>query len=292
MSRRRGRVGTTLAAAYLVALTAAAIFADVLPFVRAPTDKVIVDGEIANRFLLGPSRTAWFGTDALGTDVFAKCVYGARTTLLVGVGATAIGLALGGLVGVLAGYRGGFTDRIAGVLVDCLLAMPPIVLAVVMVTKLDGFTEDSAWLGWLSRRWQITLTLGILAIAPLARVVRAQTLTLREREFVLAARSLGASTRRVIVREIVPNLGPIALTMSLTGLGILVASEGALAFLGLSVETPTPTWGKLIDQNRNHLDVAWWATVFPCLLLLFTVLAFNVLGDRLGRRFDVRRVAL
>ena len=122
-------------------------------------------------------------------------------------------------------------------------------------------------------------TLGLLSIAPLARIVRAQTLTLREREFVLAARSLGAPTTRVLAREVLPNLVPTMLTVAFTGLGILVAAEGALAFLGLSVENPTPTWGKLIEENRDNMDVGWWATIFPCLLLFLTVLSFNVIGD-------------
>jgi peptide/nickel transport system permease protein len=277
---------------FLGALIAMAVLAGVLPFVREPTEKVRVGGEIANRFALGPGRTAIFGTDSLGTDVFAKCIYGARTTLIVGLGATAIGLALGGLLGTLAGYLRGATDRAVGILVDCLLAMPSIVLAVVMVTKLDVITADSTVWGWLTRRWLITLTLGILAIAPLARIVRAQTVSLRARDFVLAARSVGASTRRVITHEILPNLVPTMLTVSFTGLGILVAAEGALAFLGLSVETPTPTWGKLIDQNRNDMDTAWWATVFPCLMLFLTVLSFNVVGDWLSKRFDIRRAAI
>lgn len=288
-ARSRPPVGPTLALTFLGALTALAILANVLPFIREPTEKVRVDGEIANRYKLGPSWTALFGTDGLGTDVFAKCVYGARTTLIVGIGATAIGLALGGLLGVLAGYLRGKTDRAVGILVDCLLAMPSIVLAVVMVTKLETFTKDSEQWGWLTRRWQITLTLGILAIAPLARIVRAQTLSLRERDFVLAARSIGASTPRVLGKEILPNLIPTMLTVSFTGLGILIAAEGALAFLGLSVETPTPTWGKLIDQNRNDMDTGWWATVFPCLMLFLTVLSFNVIGDWLSKRFDIRK---
>ena len=145
-----------------------------------------------------------------------------------------------------------------------------------MITKLDviiadlGENHDINWFDWVDRRWQITLTLGLLAIAPLARIVRAQTLTLREREYVLAARSIGATTTRVLLREILPNLIPTMLTVAFTGLGILIAAEGALAFLGLSVEAPTPTWGKLIDQNRTAMNVGWWATVFPCLMLFLT----------------------
>lgn len=289
---RRPPFGAAFGVAFLVVLSLLAILADVLPFVRGPSDKVSVGGEVANRYGLGPGIDAWFGTDSLGYDVFARCVHGARTTLLVGVAATVIGLVLGGILGILAGYLRGTTDRAVGIVVDCLLAMPSIVLAVVLVTKLDTLTDTTAGLGWLSRRWQITLTLGILAIAPLARVVRAQTLSLRERDFVLAARSLGAPTRRVLGREILPNLIPTMITVAFTGLGILIAAEGALAFLGLSVETPTPTWGKLIDQNRNDMDRAWWATIFPCLLLFLTVLSFNLVGDWLSRRFDIKKAAI
>ncbi len=233
-----------------------------------------------------------FGTDQLGFDVLSKCVYGARTTLIVGVGATLIGLTVGGVLGIVAGYRRGSTDRVVGVVTDSLLSLPPIVFAIVMISKLDVIEADQTWLGWIDRRWQLVFTLGLLAVAPLARIVRAQTLTLREREFVLAARGLGAPTRRVIVREILPNLIPTMVTVAFTGLGILVAAEGALAFLGLSVENPTPTWGKLIDQNRDNMDVGWWATIFPCLLLFLTVLSFNVIGDAVARRLDIRRAAI
>ena len=259
---------------------------------RSFDERVRVDGEIANQYALGPGRVAWFGTDALGSDVFAKCLYGARTTLIVGVIATAIGVLLGGVLGLVAGYRRGTTDRVVGALTDALLSLPAIVLAVVMIVKLDTVNETQTWLGWLDRRWQLTFTLGILAIGPLSRIVRARTLALREADYVLAARSLGASNRRVIGREVLPNLVPTMLTVAFTGLGLLVAAEGALAFLGLSVEAPTPTWGKLIDENHNAMSQGWWATVFPCLMLFLTVLAFNLIGDSLARRFDIRSAAI
>ena len=250
----------------------------------------MVDGEIANRYALGPGRHAFFGTDSLGQDVFSKCVYGARTTLVVGVdrhghrppasaGSSASSPATGAAC----------TDRVVGI-----VHRLPAVDAGDRPGDRDDHQarrhrrEDQTWLDWLDRRWQITFTLGLLAIAPLARIVRAQTLTLREREYVLAARSIGASTTRVLLREILPNLVPTMLTVAFTGLGILIAAEGALAFLGLSVEAPTPTWGKLIDQNRDAMNVGWWATVFPCLMLFLTVLSFNLIGDWC-RRFDIRR---
>jgi peptide/nickel transport system permease protein len=292
MSARRPPIGALLGICFLATLTVLAAFGDRLWFVRRYDERVRVGDDVANQYALGPGRTAWFGTDALGADLFAKCLYGARTTLVVGIIATVIGVLLGGLLGLLAGYRRGTTDRIVGIVTDALLSLPAIVLAIVMIVKLDTVKEAQTWLGWLDRRWQLTLTLGILAIPALARIVRARTLALREAEYVLAARSLGASNRWVIAREVLPNLVPAMLTVAFTGLGILVAAEGALAFLGLSVESPTPTWGRLIDQNRNAMSRAWWATVFPCLLLFLTVLSFNLIGDWLARRFDIRRAAV
>lgn len=286
--RWRHRTGPLLGITFLTVLTLLALLGDRWWFVRSFDERVRVGGEVANRYALGPGRMAWFGTDALGADIFAKCVYGARTTLLVGVLATMLGLLLGGLLGIVAGYRRGTTDRLVGIATDSLLSLPAVVLAIVIITKLDTVKETQTWLGWLDRRWQITLTLGILATAPLARIVRARTMAVGSADYVLAARSLGATTPRVLGREVLPNLVPTMLTVAFTGLGLLVAAEAALAFLGLSVEVPTPTWGKLIDENRNAMDDGWWATVFPCLLLFLTVLSFNLIGDGLARRFDIR----
>lgn len=285
------KFGVLFGTVFLGGLTLMAIFADYLPFIRYPDTKVLVDGKAA-RYGLGPGWDAWFGTDGISADVFSKCIYGARTTLQVGVFATAFGIFVGGFLGLIAGYFRGKVDRVVSIITDCLLALPPLLLAIILVNRLDDYKEDTAWLGWLSRKWQIVFTLGILATAPLARIVRAQTLSLREREFVLAARSLGANPARVIFREILPNLIPAILTVAFTGLSILIAAEGALAFLGLGVEVGTPTWGKLIDDNRNKIDEAWWATIFPCLMLFLTVLSFNLIGDRLSRRFDIRQAGV
>jgi peptide/nickel transport system permease protein len=283
--------GMTFGVVFLVTLTLMAIFADWLPFIRYPTTKVLVNGK-AGRYKLGPGWEAWFGTDGISNDVFAKCIYGARTTLQVGVFATVFGISVGGFLGVIAGYFRGRTDRVVSIITDCLLALPALLLAIILVNRLDDYKQDQQWLSWMSRKWQIVFTLGILATAPLARIVRAQTLSLREREFVLAARSLGAKPARVIFREILPNLVPAILTVAFTGLSILIAAEGALAFLGLGVEVGTPTWGKLIDDNRNQMDIAWWATIFPCLMLFLTVLSFNLIGDRMSRRFDIRQAGV
>ncbi len=284
--------GLVSAVVFLGGLTLMAIFADYLSFIPYPDALIPGPDGRPGRYEWGPSWTAWFGTDGVSNDVFSKTIYGARTSLQVGVFATVFGIVVGGVLGVIAGYFRGWVDRVVMIITDCLLALPALLLAIILVNRLSDLAEDTSWLGWLSRKWTIVFTLGILATAPLARIVRAQTLSLREREFVLAARSLGAKPGRVMFREILPNLIPAILTVAFTGLSILIAAEGALAFLGLGVEVGTPTWGKLIDENRNKIDEFWWATIFPCMMLFLTVLSFNIIGDRLGRRFDIRQAGV
>jgi len=286
--RKRPTFGMIFAVTFLVTLTFLAFFADYLPFIPYPKD-TIPGGA---RYGIGPGWEAWFGTEKLSRDVFARCIYGAKYTLQIGVYATVIGMVTGGFLGVVAGYYRGWVDRVVSIIIDCLLAIPALLLAILLVNRLDDIKETNEWLNWLSRQWQIVLTLSILATAPLARIVRAQTMALREREFVLAARSLGAKPSRVMFREILPSLIPAMLTVAFTALSILIASEGALAFLGLGLEIGTPTWGTLIQENRNKLYDAWWATIFPCLMLFLTVLSFNIIGDRLSRRFDIRQAGV
>src|SRR5262245_49882760 len=189
--RRPPRLGFYLGSAWLIALVFCAVFADYLPFIRTYDAQVKVNGK-TGRYNLGPGWTAWMGTDASAHDVFARCIYGARITLLVSVSATILGLILGGILGVMAGYFQGKTDRVISIFTDCLLALPALLLALLLVYRLDDLQDNYSWLNWLDRKWSITLTLGILFTAPLARIVRAQTMAYREREFVTAARSLGA----------------------------------------------------------------------------------------------------
>ena len=287
--RRLPKFGVLFGAGFLLTLLFLMVFADWLPFIRSAEAQIRVDGKLQSQYKQGPGNLAWWGSDGNGYDVFARCIYYARNSLLIGVSATVIGLLIGSALGILAGYFRGWVDRVVSITIDCLLSIPALVLAVMIVRRLDDIKVDITWLDWMTRKWQIILTLSILAIAPLARIVRAQTMALREREFVTAARSLGSTNGRILVREILPNLVPAMVTVAATGLGILIAAEGALAFLGLGLEE---SWGFMIDANRRRLEKAWWATLFPCIMLFLTVLSFNLIGDRLARRFDIREAAV
>jgi peptide/nickel transport system permease protein len=275
---------------FLAAVVVLAAFGKQMPFMREPSQGVRIKGKLMSNYRLGPGWTAWWGTDQSGQDVFAKCLRFAWNSLTVGLSATAIGLTLGGTFGLLAGYFRGWVDRVISIAVDSLLSIPALVLAIMLIRRFDDIKKDLSWLRWLTLKEQIILTLSILAIAPLARIVRAQTLSLREREFVTAARSLGAPNSRILVREVLPNLVPTMVTVAFTGLGILIAAEGALAFVGLGLHD---SWGSMIDANRQQIRRGfWWATLFPSLMLFLSVFSFNLIGDRLARRFDIREAGV
>lgn len=287
-TRRRISWGLWLGVTWLSVLTFLAVFADWLPFIRS-TSRV----RGAGNFAFGPGSEFWFGSDQLGRDVFARCIYGAQISLRIAVFSILTALVLGGGLGLIAGYFRGWVDRVVSIIIDVLLAFPALIIALLVVQRTDALsvTYPGAF-GWLSRTWAITFVLALLAVAPLARIVRAQTMSLREREFVLAARSVGASSRRVIFREILPNLVPVMVSVLFIGVAVLLVAEGALAFLGYSVKSPTPTWGLLVAESRQRIADAWWATIMPCLMMFMTVLSFNLIGDRLARRFDIREATL
>lgn len=289
MSEKKKReVGTILAATWLILLTILAFTADYLPFIRGYAESS-PDG-IA--FGKGPFTSFLFGSDQLGRDVFARCIYGAQISLRIALFSIIIGTLVGGTLGMVAGFFGKASDRAISAFTDVMLAFPPIVIAILVTGRFDALRKNSEAFSWLSRTWSITFVLSILAIAPLARIVRAQTLSISQREFVLAARSLGARNGRVLVREILPNLVPAMVSVIFTGVAVLLIAEGGLAFLGYSIELPTPTWGRLIAENRNFIREAWWGTIMPCVMLFATVLSFNILGDRIARHFDIREAAL
>jgi peptide/nickel transport system permease protein len=280
-------VGSVGALVWLGVLTLMAFFADYLPFVRAVDQRA----KSANNYKIGPGSDFWFGSDRLGRDVFARCIYGAQISLRVAVFSIVVGLIVGGMLGLIGGYFKGRIDSVINVFLDTLLSFPALIISILIVGRLDVLQQLDGW-GWLTRSWSVTLVLSLLSIAPIARIVRAQTLSLSEREFVLASRSLGAKGSRVLIKEILPNLIPAMTSVIFTGVAILLVAEGGLAFLGYSVQSPFASWGKLVAENREKIDDGWWATIFPALMLFVTVLAFNLVGDRFARRFDIREAAL
>jgi peptide/nickel transport system permease protein len=227
-----------------------------------------------------PSWTHLLGTDDLGRDILSRTVYGSRVSLIVGFGAIAIGLGIGGTLGMVSGYRRGATDTLLNAASYVLLAFPALVAVMAIVTF------------WGHELWKITVVVGI-ASSPLAfRIVRAATLSVASREFVTAARAQGASSTRVLFREILPNILPLVVSFSLLGVAAVIVLEGSLAFLGLSVPVSTPSWGNMLNEGRNYLQVNPWLTVFPASAMFLFLLALNYVGDGLRQHFDVLEVKL
>jgi len=263
-----------VAVGWLVLVTIAALLAPWLP-IEDP-GKVGSGGPRE-----GPSWSNWFGTDALGRDVFARTIWGARISLFVGMLAIVMGMLIGGSFGVVSGYFRGVLDQVVSFVFFTLLSFPALVLALLITATIDRSLLT------------VGMTLGILAIAPVGRLARASTLQFAEREFVQAARVLGARHRRIIVRELLPNVVIPMGALTLLGMGIAIVAEGGLAFLGLSVEGEAISWGKsIVDGSqardlKNNPQVA----MFPILVMFCTVLALNFAGDRVREYFDVRETA-
>lgn len=223
-----------------------------------------------------PSRTFWLGTDDLGRDIFVRIAYGARISLLVGVVATALTVVIGVIVGLAAGFLGGIVDTILARLVDVILSVPFLLVAVALVS----ITGPSLLV--------TILVIGFFSWASVARIVRGQVLSLREREFVEAARSLGSSNSRIMFVDILPNvLAPVIVYASLL-IPVVIVVEATLSFLGLGLPPPTADWGGMISESQNYYTVAWWFVVFPGAALLITTLAFNLFGDGVRDAFDPR----
>jgi peptide/nickel transport system permease protein len=275
--RKRRPLGMALALAWIAAVVLLAVFADLLPFVRDPNAFTGVPRQ-------GPTASHWFGLDDIGRDIFARSVYGARVSLIVGVSVVALGFALGGTLGIVAGYFRGRVESVIVSVIDVLLAFPQLVLALALVAFL-------AEPGKVQIRTVIT-ALAVLSIAPIARITRAATLTFAQREFVLAARTLGASHWRIITREILPNVVPPMASYALLVIAVVIVVEGALSFLGLSVAAPRATWGNMINEGRASLQLAAHISLIPCGVMFLTLLSFNYVGDNLQARFNVRESGL
>jgi peptide/nickel transport system permease protein len=240
---------------------------------------------------LGPNKEFWFGADGVGRDLFVRTMYGARTSLLVGVFATLIAVFIGLVVGLTAGFFGRWVDSAFSRAGDVLLALPQFLIAIGIVAACGTTKEGCEIFGVFNLKPGLTLIIIIIALFTwpyIARIVRGYTLSIREREFIEASRSLGAGNTRIIFREVLPNLiGPILVYTTLL-IPQAILFEAALSFLGLGVPPDTASWGQLLNQAASYYDVAWWLMLFPGIFLVVTTLAFNLLGDGLRDALDVR----
>ena len=224
----------------------------------------------------GPTSTFLLGTDDLGRDLLVRIAYGSRISLLVGVVSTLISVVFGVVVGVVAGYLGGRVDTVIALIIDVVLSIP-FLLAGIAIVSIVGPS--------------LTVTIIVIAFfswSSIARIVRGQVLSIREREYVEAARSLGASDWRIMFVDVLPNvLAPVIVYTTLL-IPLAIVSEATLSFLGLGVPAPTATWGGMLDGSLQYYRVAWWYLLFPGLALLITTLAFNIFGDGVRDAFDPR----
>jgi peptide/nickel transport system permease protein len=236
----------------------------------------------------GPNKQFWFGADASGRDLFVRVMYGARTSLIVGIGASAIAVFIGLIVGMVAGFYGGWVDTALSRTADVMLSLPQILIAVGVVAACS-LSKNGCLGGLLQPGLPIVIVvIAFFSWSYIARIVRGYTLSLREKEFVESARALGAGNARILVSEILPNLiGPLVVYTTLL-IPTNILFEAALSFLGLGVPVTTSSWGSTLADATNLYDVAWWLMVFPGGFLILTTLAFNLLGDGLRDAFDVR----
>jgi peptide/nickel transport system permease protein len=276
--RRRWQLrGANLLVLGAAAVSLLAVFSGLWGPAVAPHDPV--EQDIINRlappaFLDGGSPRNLLGTDHLGRDVLSRLVYGARVAVIVGMTTVLFSGALGLAIGLVAGYCGGLADMLLMRLLDVQLSMPFMLLSLAIIGVLGPSLTN------------IVIVLAITGWVVYARVVRAEILSLRTREFVLASRALGGSAARTIVRHLLPNVVPFVIVIATLEVGRMMLLESALSFLGLGVRPPTPSWGAMLAEGRLYLGTAWWLATFPGLAISMTVISLNVVGDWLRDLLD------
>ncbi|MDR7540397.1 MAG: ABC transporter permease [Armatimonadota bacterium] len=254
-------------------IVAAAVVTAVAAPVLVPYDPMAMRTQA---ILQGPSRAHVLGTDQFGRDILSRIIIGARVSLLVAVLSVAVALALGTTVGLLSGYLGRWVDGLAMRLMDILFAFPAILLAIAIMAVAGTSMRN------------LILAIGVVYTPQFARVARAATLTVKNLEFVEAAQALGAGAGRVLARHLLPNVMPAIIVQVSLSLSLAILSESALSFLGLGTQPPTPSWGNMLSEGRQFMEIAPWNAVFPGAAIMLVVLGFNLLGDGLRDLLDPR----
>jgi peptide/nickel transport system permease protein len=261
-----------LALAGLVTVALLALVAIAAPLL-APADPDAID---ADNVLASPSFHHPLGTDELGRDVASRMIFGARISLAVGFVAVGISVAIGILVGALAGFYGRWVDAAAMRFTDIMLCFPTFFLILAVIAYLTPSI------------WNIMIVIGVTSWMGVARLVRAEFLSLKERDFVMAARAQGIGDARIIFRHILPNAMAPVYVSAILGVAGAVLTESALSFLGLGVPPPAPSWGNILTAGKDNIEIAWWLSVFPGLAILVTVLGYNLLGEGIRDALDPR----
>jgi peptide/nickel transport system permease protein len=266
--------GGTIAVIILFALLAPVISSWVG---HGPNQQFIDIGEDANGNPIGPNSIFLFGTDSSGRDLFVRIIYGARISLSIGVLATLTSVALGTIFGLAAGYIGGVVDALIARVIDVMLAVPFLVVAISVASI------------WRPSFWLVIFIVGVLGFTYPARIVRGQVISLKEKEFVQAARALGAGPLRVMFVDLLPNVTAQVIVFGSLLIPAAIVSEATLSYLGVGVQPPTADWGAMISDAQGYYQYGyWWYLLFPSLALLITTLAFNILGDSVRDALDPR----
>jgi peptide/nickel transport system permease protein len=239
----------------------------------APYDPGQID---LTNVLTSPSMKHLCGTDQLGRDVFSRMIWGSRISLKVGFAATGVAIIIGAILGAISGYYGGWVDSVIMRFVDIMLCFPTFFLILAVI----AFLEPSIW--------NIMIIIGLTGWMGVTRLVRADFITLRERDFVKAARAIGASDMRIIFLHILPNSMASILVAATLGIAGAILTESALSFLGIGVQPPTPSWGNILTAGKDNIDIAWWLSLYPGLAILITVVGYNLLGEGIRDLLDPR----
>ncbi len=270
---------TRFCTVWLILVILAAALADLIPGLPDPNYQGFVFGD--GKTNEGPTASHWLGTDNVSRDILARLIYGARVSLIFAFSLVAVGVIVGGTLGSIAGYFRGFLETFLMALVDTWLSFPPLI-GLVFITTMLGM-----------RNLLVLCLVGFIFVWPsYTRIARAVALSVSGQDFVTAARAIGTSRRRILFREIFPNVFPALLAYSLVGMAILIILESTLSFLGLGVEIPTASWGGMISQARQDLLINVWPAVFPAVTLFMTVYSFNNLADWLQQRAAARSAAI